>query len=131
MKSSPLPFPRLNYIQDTLKEKGQGMTKGVDRYSASAQEQILVKPSIFCSLTRVDSFLLMSQSPRIVSVTLFSLGMCTFPFLTLGFCTGNQSGGETGLGPSFKRPIENDPRFCQMMSRICSIHTRVRVQKRR
>lgn len=88
MKSSPLPFPRLNYIQDTLEEKGQGMAKGVDQYSASAQEQILVKPSIVCSLTRIDSFLLMSQSPRIVSVTLVSLEMCTFPFLTLGFCTG-------------------------------------------
>lgn len=71
MKSSPLPFPRLNYSQDTLKEKGQGMAKGVDQYSASVQEQILVKQSIFCSLTRVDSFLLMS--PRIVSVTLLSL----------------------------------------------------------
>lgn len=80
MKSSPLPFPRLNYIQDTLKEKGQGMAKGVDQYSASAQEQILVKRSIFCSLTRVDSFLLMSQSPRIVSVTLLSLWECAcFP----------------------------------------------------
>lgn len=43
MKSSSLPFSRLNYNQDTLKEKGQGMAKGVDQYSATAQVLILVK----------------------------------------------------------------------------------------